>query len=89
MRKPPPPPVYRSPSGRYFLWSRIVRDARRTPGVWFLALPAVPLATVRAVREQRHVDLKLEHGRLEAQARNPYIHQGRNLCDLFVRYMEE
>lgn len=79
--------TYRSPSGRFLEYAFLVRDARRVPGVWFLAFPAAPRATYKAVKAGYHQDLKLTDGVIEAQFRNEHIHEGAERGDVYVRFM--
>lgn len=69
------------------LWGALVVAARQVPGAWFTPLSNVPLATVRAIRERRHPDLRVAGGRLEARAINVHIRDGRSFCDCQVRWM--
>ena len=85
----PVAPIFRSASGRYLDWLAIIERARRLPNSWWLAESNVPTATVRAVNERRHIDLKnVTGGRLQAQARNVYMNDDdRERCDFFIRFV--
>lgn len=84
-----PRPTFRSATGRFFLWADLIVTARKAPGTWFLAFPSAPVATLRAIQQRRHPDLRVPHGRLEARAENEHIADGVRTCDIYVRWMEE
>jgi len=88
-KTPPPRPDYRSESNRFYEWAALIRDAKKTPGVYWIALFNVPIATVRAVRERRHPDLRPAGGRLDAKAVNAHVHDGRTVCDLLVAWLPD
>lgn len=80
--------TYRSESGRYLDMPLLIRDARRHPGVWFLAFPAAPKATATAIQGSRHLDLRaMTDGHLEAEFRNEHLHEGRRRGDVYVRFV--
>lgn len=86
-KKPAPPPDFRKPPSRRFIeWALLIEAARHAPNTWFLAFPAGSPATVHAIRQRARPELRLDDGVLEAEGRNPYIHDGRSWCDVFVRF---
>jgi hypothetical protein len=84
------PAVGRSPSGRYYAWNDLIREARKVPGVWQTLLPDAPTTVVATVKHQRHRDLRHDDGHLEARARNHYTDaRGKRRANIDLRWVPD
>lgn len=88
-RTRPVGPQYRSPSGRYWEWPAIIREAKRHPDTWWLLASSVTRYAVRLINEQRNPALKTTGGRLRARGMNPHTVDGQHRIDLLITWQPE